>query len=93
MIAVGISLSVRDEIEAILPFGALDPTVSVAGWRAEIDGQPVELRRVNVVQQGVVVPAGKHVVRLTFWPRSLGVGLIISAVVLLICGGILVLRK
>jgi hypothetical protein len=55
------------------------------GWRAEIDGQSAELLRVNGVQQGVVVPEGAHVIRLTFWPTSFVRGLVFSIAALLMC--------
>ena len=37
-------------------------------WRARIDGSKTELLRANVLFRGVVVPAGRHVVRFTFHP-------------------------
>jgi hypothetical protein len=55
------------------------------GWQAKIDGQTAELLRVNVIQQGVVVPAGQHTVELTFSPRSFWVGTVISITAVLIC--------
>ncbi|HXV44719.1 MAG TPA: YfhO family protein [Anaerolineae bacterium] len=55
------------------------------GWKARVDGQPAELLQVNVIQQGVVVPAGQHSVELVFSPRSFWVGVIISSIALLIC--------
>lgn len=63
------------------------------GWQAQIDGQPAELRRVNVIQQGVVVPAGAHTVELIFSPGSFWVGLIISVIALLISLVMLILRR
>ncbi|MBE7549483.1 MAG: YfhO family protein [Anaerolineales bacterium] len=60
------------------------------GWQATIDGQPADLLRVNVVQQGVVIPAGQHTVELVFSPGSFWLGLIISISALLICLGLLV---
>ncbi|MBN1995711.1 MAG: hypothetical protein JW953_23690 [Anaerolineae bacterium] len=48
------------------------------GWQAEVDHQPAELWRVNVVQQGVIVPAGRHTVELFFRPVSFWWGGIIS---------------
>jgi hypothetical protein len=50
------------------------------GWRARVDGLPAELVRVNVVQQGVVVPTGKHTVELSFKPDSFRWGTIVSGV-------------
>jgi hypothetical protein len=48
------------------------------GWQARLDGQPVELHRVNVVQQGVIMPPGEHTLDLIFWPTSFWLGGIIS---------------
>jgi uncharacterized membrane protein YfhO len=55
------------------------------GWQATIDGRRVDLLRVNVIEQGIVVPAGPHTVGLTFSPWSFWVGCIISSAALLIC--------
>jgi hypothetical protein len=55
------------------------------GWQARVDGQPAELLPVNVIEQGVVVPAGQHSVELVFGPGSFWVGVIISLMALLIC--------
>lgn len=48
------------------------------GWRAYLDGRRVAVRRANVAFLGVLVPAGKHHVRLVYRPRSFDVGLKIS---------------
>lgn len=55
------------------------------GWQAKIDHQPAELLRVNVIQQGVVVPAGQHTVELVFSPGSFWLGLAVTGAALLIC--------
>jgi hypothetical protein len=55
------------------------------GWQAQVDGQPAELWRVNVIQQGVVVPPGNHIVELKFSPSTFWLGTIISVVALIIC--------
>lgn len=54
------------------------------GWQVAIDGQSADLWRVNVIQQGVVVPGGEHLVELTYWPASFRLGGILS-----ILGGII----
>jgi hypothetical protein len=54
------------------------------GWQATLNGQPVEVRRVNVIQQGIVVPAGKHTVQLFFYPGSFWWGSLLSGVGLLL---------
>jgi hypothetical protein len=47
------------------------------GWRAFVDDVPAPLLRANVLFQGVVVPAGRHVVRLMYRPPAVlwGAGL------------------
>ena len=43
------------------------------GWEALIDGQKAEVARVNYLLRAVNVPAGKHKVELTFYPKSITV--------------------
>lgn len=45
-----------------------------AGWRAELDGVPSPIHRVNVALRGVRVPSGKHTVIMTYEPRSVRLG-------------------
>jgi hypothetical protein len=40
------------------------------GWTATVDGQPVELGRVNYILRAVNVKAGNHKVELQFFPKS-----------------------
>jgi len=56
------------------------------GWQASIDGNQVEIYQTNYAFRGVVVPAGNHVVRFEFKPRSFYYGAQVSllAVVLMI---------
>lgn len=61
------------------------------GWQVSIDGRPARLLRVNVVQQGVVVPTGEHMVDLMFWPETFSTGLALSVLALLLCAGLLAL--
>ena len=48
------------------------------GWRAYVDGKSVDVMRVNYNLRGVVVPAGDHLVRFVYRPKSVLVGLVIS---------------
>lgn len=41
------------------------------GWTATVDGQPVEIGRVNYVLRAIKVPAGSHKVALDFHPATL----------------------
>jgi len=59
------------------------------GWQVFVDGQPAELLRVNVVQQGVAVLAGHHSVDFMFWPGTFSAGLGVSVVALVLCAGLL----
>jgi prepilin-type N-terminal cleavage/methylation domain-containing protein len=47
-------------------------------WRAEADGLPAEIVRVNGRYRGVALPPGRHVIRFTYRPRDLAPGLSIS---------------
>jgi hypothetical protein len=44
------------------------------GWRAEVDGRPAEIWKVNTVIRGVVVNAGKHNVAMRYRPFSVYFG-------------------
>jgi len=55
------------------------------GWRALVDGRPSPVRRANVLFRGVALPAGRHLVRFEYRPRSALLGLRISL------GGVLAL--
>lgn len=41
------------------------------GWKADIDGEPVEIARVNYVLRAMRLPAGSHTVTMTFDPASI----------------------
>lgn len=49
------------------------------GWRAELDGSPVEVLRANAgLHRAVLLPAGSHRVRFYFQPLWLGEGIAVS---------------
>jgi uncharacterized membrane protein YfhO len=50
------------------------------GWRATVDGRPAPVLVADYVDQGVAVPAGSHVVDLTYHDGAIGAGLLVSAV-------------
>ncbi len=58
------------------------------GWRAEMDGQPLPIVRVDHALMGVIVPAGDNEVAFNFHSNRFGTGLAISLVsglVLVLC--------
>jgi hypothetical protein len=70
---------VRLEVEAEAPsrvvlLDAWDP-----GWRATLDGAPVPVEIADLAFRGVRVPAGRHAVEMRYAPRSLPVGVALSA--------------
>jgi hypothetical protein len=50
------------------------------GWRAYVDGQNVDVARVDYALRGVVVPAGKHEISFRYYPKSVLIGFLISLV-------------
>jgi hypothetical protein len=63
------------------------------GWRAYVDGEQVDVMRVDYNLRGVAVPAGAHTVLFVYRPKSLFIGLTISTIVLLGLGVWLVKRR
>ena len=59
------------------------------GWEATVDGQPVEIGRVNYVLRALKVPSGKHHIRFEFKPQRLEatntLGVISVALIYLLC--------
>ncbi|HDL17801.1 MAG TPA: hypothetical protein ENH29_01980, partial [Bacteroidetes bacterium] len=56
-----------------------------AGWHAELDGKEVEIYQTNHILRGVFVPAGRHVLTLTFHPKRFYIGFWITAVLFVVC--------
>jgi hypothetical protein len=53
------------------------------GWRATLDGQPVEILRTNYLSQGVVVPQGSHTIEMSYQSEALNQGAVLSLLGLL----------
>jgi len=51
-----------------------------AGWTAEIDGKPSKIYRTNWFMQGLIVPAGSRMLRLSYFPPGLKTAKAISGV-------------
>jgi hypothetical protein len=58
-------------------------------WRAQIDGRPARVVPADFAFQGVVVPAGRHVVSFRYRDRATVVAMIVSLATLVGCAGVL----
>jgi uncharacterized membrane protein YfhO len=54
------------------------------GWRAEIDGEAIEIEQTDGLFRGVVVPEGEHEIVFAFRPLSFEIGRFISMIGLLV---------
>lgn len=59
------------------------------GWRATVNGQPVEILRAHHTLRGVALPAGTHSLELVFDPLTVKVGLAISGATVVLALGTL----
>lgn len=50
------------------------------GWKAIIDDVPTKIYRADYDFRAIAVPAGEHVVKMTYWPQSFQSGLLLAAV-------------
>jgi hypothetical protein len=71
---------------------------STSGWKAYIDGKPVEHLKVNYLMRGLVIPSGKHKIEFKFEPDVYYKGerlALISSIVMLILllGGIFIVWR
>jgi len=60
------------------------------GWNAELDGNAVDIWRVNTAIRGVIVPAGRHTVTMKYRPLSVYFGFVLT---LLGLAGAIVLQR
>jgi hypothetical protein len=58
------------------------------GWRAWIDGQPEEILPADVLVRAVAWPAGRHRLVMRYVPPGLGVGLVVSALALVVAAAL-----
>jgi hypothetical protein len=68
---------------AATPSFLVTSDVYYPGWEASVDGASVQLFRANYALRGVSVPAGTHLVRFIYRPRSFYYGATVSALSLL----------
>ena len=63
------------------------------GWKAKVDGQPVDVERVDYVLRGTVAGRGHHRIEYSYQPASWRIGWIISLLSLLALAGAVVLER
>jgi hypothetical protein len=61
--------------------------VTYPGWRASVDGEPASLVQADGLLRGISVPEGRHTVRVWYAPTSVRLGLIVSALALIVSLG------
>jgi hypothetical protein len=84
----------RVDVDAAAPAIVLVRNVYDPNWKATVDGRPVPLLAVDSIDQGVAVPAGQHVVSLRYDDPSVGYGLLLSLVALVVlCLAVVWLRR
>jgi hypothetical protein len=62
------------------------------GWVARVDGTETSILAANVLARGVVVPAGRHAVTMSYEPREVRVGLAVSLLALAACAALAALE-
>ncbi len=67
------------EVQSASDAWVVIPTNWDAGWSARINGESVPVVRANYAFQAVPVPAGRRRLSLTYRPRGLAAGAVISA--------------
>ena len=63
------------------------------GWKAEVDGEEVDIERVNYVMRGVPVGDGRHRVEFRYEPLSWRIGWIVSLLALLVAAGLVAIER
>jgi len=81
------------EAEAAKPSLLVMSEMFYPGWTAKLDGEEVELWRVDYNLRGVSVPAGKHNIELNYRPGSLVEGAVVSVATALCLLAILVFER
>jgi hypothetical protein len=66
---------------------------NVPGWRATIDGKPVEVHSFAHTMLQVPVPPGRHVIELHYWPKTFSVGILLALCAVLGLAILLILAR
>ncbi len=78
------STAMEVETAASSPGFLVTSDADYPGWQATLDGAPIRIFRANYALRGVRVPAGRHVIRFAFRPKSFYYGAALSAFSLLV---------
>ncbi len=62
------------------------------GWHASINNRDVRMYQVNYLFQGIKLPAGTYTVKITYAPRMVYIGLIVSAITIFLMAGVVVIK-
>ena len=73
------------QVQTSRPGLAILTDVYYPGWRAEVNGQPTKIYRVNGLLRGVWLPEGEHQVVFSYWPASFQIGFTLAGISSLIC--------
>lgn len=69
------------------------PATNYPGWTAMVDNRPVPVNTVNLYQQGILLPKGKHSVEVTFGSPMFDKGKLITELSWLIISSVFVLTR
>ncbi len=78
---------IRVEVDAVADGLLVLSEIYYPGWRASIDGASARLIQTDGLLRGIPVPQGHHTVRVWYAPASVRVGLVISALALVVSLG------
>jgi hypothetical protein len=71
------------QTSSVSPSFLVTSDVYYPGWQVTIDGAPIQLFRANYALRGVQVPAGRHVLRFEYTPKTFYYGAAISTLSLI----------
>jgi len=66
----------KSDCDAILT----TPELWYPGWEVSIDGKESELLKTNLIFRGVYVPRGEHIIKFSYKPKSLRLGIIVTSI-------------
>jgi hypothetical protein len=70
---------IRIDVSSEAPGLLVVRNVFDSNWHATVDGEDVDLLRVDYLMQGVEVPAGSHEIRVTYRDDAIGLALLVAA--------------